>query len=127
MNILLDTHVFLWFISSDTRLADESIALIRNPENHVHLSVVSLWESLIKFRLGKLPIPQRPEIYLPEQRERHCIMSLNVDEQSVKILATLPELHRDPFDRMLICQAIAHDMTLMTVDSVIQAYPVSTL
>jgi PIN domain nuclease of toxin-antitoxin system len=127
MNILLDTHIFLWFISRDTRLSDELIALIRNSENQVHLSVVSLWESLIKFRLGKLPIPQRPEIYLPEQRERHCIMSLDVDEQSVKLLATLPELHRDPFDRMLICQALAHDMALMTVDSIIQAYPIRTL
>ncbi len=127
MSILIDTHIFLWFISGDVRLSRKSVDLIRNPENPIYLSVVSLWECIIKYRLGKLSLPQPPAIYLPEQRERHRILNLNVDEQSVKRLATLPGLHRDPFDRMLICQALSFDMPLMTVDSAIQAYPVSTL
>lgn len=127
MKLLLDTHVFLWFISGDSRLDRDKIQLIRNPDNTVYLSVVSLWETLIKYRLGKLLLPDGPEIYLPEQRDHHRIASLSLDEESVKRLAQLPLLHRDPFDRMLVCQALVHDLTLVTVDAAVQAYPVSTL
>src|ERR1700739_2498706 len=105
MNLLLDTHVFLWFISGDKRLPDVIKESIRNTNNEVYLSVVSLWEAIIKHRLGRLPLPQPPESYLPLQRERHLISSLSLNEASVAQLAKLPPIHRDPFDRMLICQA----------------------
>lgn len=99
----------------------------QEPTNDVYLSVVSLWESIIKFQLGKLPLPSPPENYLPEQRERHLISSLPLHEASVGYLAQLPDLHRDPFDRMLVCQAIQRNLTFVTVDSKIQAYPVKVL
>lgn len=127
MKLLLDTHVFLWYISGDKKLTDESRDIIQNPTNDVYLSVVSLWEATVKYQIGKLPLPQIPENYLPEQRERHMISSLSLDEASVKQLAKLPPLHRDPFDRMLICQAIEHDLTIVTVDSSIRAYSVAVL
>lgn len=127
MNLLLDTHIFLWFIAGDPRLDRAVTDRIRDPDNAVYLSVVSLWEAIVKNDPGKLPLPARPEIYLPEQRDRHRIDRLALDEDSVKRLAELPGLHRDPFDRMLICQALAHDLTLVTVDPAIRAYPVSTL
>jgi PIN domain nuclease of toxin-antitoxin system len=127
MKLLLDTHVFLWFISGDERLPDVMQDSIRNPDNEVYLSVVSLWEAIIKHQIGKLPLPQSPESYLPIQRERHQISSLSLDEASVSQLANLPSIHRDPFDRMLICQAVEHGLTIATVDDVICNYPILVL
>jgi PIN domain nuclease of toxin-antitoxin system len=127
MKLLLDTHVFLWFISGDERLPDVMRDSIRNPDNEVYLSVVSLWEAIIKHQIGKLPLPQSPESYLPIQRERHQISSLSLDEASVSQLANLPSIHRDPFDRMLICQAVEHGLTIATVDDVICNYPILVL
>ena len=127
MRLLLDTHVFLWFISGDNRLPDTMRDSIRDLSNEVYLSVVSLWEAIIKHRLGKLPLPQPPEVYLPTQRERHQISSLSLDEASVSQLANLPSIHRDPFDRMLICQAMQHGLTIVTVDDVVGKYSVPVL
>lgn len=127
MNILLDTHIFLWYISGDQRLSEDKRESIRDPENNVYLSVVSLWETIIKHQLGKLKLPEPPESYLPIQRERHQILSLTLDEASVSYLAQLPPIHRDPFDRMLICQANVHGLTMVTVDDVIRTYPVNVL
>jgi len=81
---------------------------------------------MIKHQLGKLPLPEQPGQYLPEQRRRHAISSLPVDEASVARLAGLPPLHRDPFDRLLVCQALEHGLTLITVDDAVRAYPVDT-
>jgi len=127
MNLLLDTHIFLWFISGDHRLPDALRDSIRDPGNTVYLSVVSIWEAMVKYQLGKLPLPQPPENYLPLQRERHQIASLPLDEASVVQLATLPPLHRDPFDRMLMSQALQHNLIIVTVDPAILAYPGATL
>jgi PIN domain nuclease of toxin-antitoxin system len=124
MRLLLDTHIFLWYISGDPKLTPLARDAIRNQNNYVFLSIVSLWEAIVKHQLGKLNLPSPPEKYLPEQRERHQIASLNLDEASVIRLAQLTPLHRDPFDRMLICQAIELDMTIVTVDIAISAYPV---
>lgn len=90
-------------------------------------SVISVWEATVKYQLGKLPLPQPPEIYLPMQRERHIISSLSLTETSIAQLGKLPSIHRDPFDRMLICQALEHDLTILTVDDAIRAYPVKIL
>lgn len=116
MNILLDTHVFLWYISAAPQLSAKYVAQLRDPANTVYLSVVSLWEALIKYQLGKLPLPQPPHLYIPTQRQQHQIFSLDVNEDSLLPLASLPLLHRDPFDRLLISQALASGMTLATLD-----------
>jgi PIN domain nuclease of toxin-antitoxin system len=125
MKILLDTHIFLWFISGDSRLSANIRDTIRDNDNEVYLSVVSIWESIIKYQLGKLPLPESPETYLPKQRDLHQIVSIVIDEQSVTKLARLPLLHRDPFDRMIICQALQHNLVIATVDEAIRAYSVS--
>lgn len=127
MKLLLDTHIFLWFISGDKQLSDAALAPIRDPDNEVYLSVASVWEAVVKYQLGKLPLPQAPEIYLPLQRQNHRIASLEIDEVTVSFLPKLPPLHRDPFDRILICQALQHGLTLVTVDAMVTAYPVPTL
>jgi PIN domain nuclease of toxin-antitoxin system len=124
MKILLDTHIFLWYISADKRLSDDRRASIQDLNNEVYLSVVSVWEAIVKYQLGKLPLPQPPEIYLPTQRVRHKISSLTLDEASVAYPSQLPSIHRDPFDRMLICQANVQGLSLMTDDGIIHKYPV---
>ena len=127
MKFLLDTHIFLWFISGDARLPAAWRDTIRHPQHEIALSVVSLWEAIIKYQLGKLPLPEPPEKYLPTQRDRHQIASLSLDAASVQHLASLPPLHRDPFDRMLVCQAIEHQFTIVTIDDVFRAYPAPVL
>ena len=127
MKLLLDTHIFLWFISGDERLPETIRAQIQNSENEVYLSVISVWEAIVKHQIGKLTLPQTAEQYLPAQRERHQIESLALDEASIAHLAKLPSIHRDPFDRMLICQSIQHRLTLVTLDDVMREYPVAIL
>ena len=125
MRLLLDTHIFLWFVSGDKKLAIALREAISDPRNEIFLSVVSLWEIIIKYYLGHLPLPQPPETYVPTQRRRLRIGSLAVDEGSVLQIARLPPLHRDPFDRLLIGQAIEHDLKLVTVDAAIRSYPMA--
>ena len=127
MRLLLDTHVFLWYVAADRRLPNTFRAAIQDPANEVYLSVASVWESVIKHSLGKLSLPGPPARYLTQQREAHGILSLAVEEGTMTHLATLPMLHRDPFDRMLIAQALQHALTIATLDSEFAAYSVPIL
>jgi PIN domain nuclease of toxin-antitoxin system len=127
MRLLLDTHVFLWYISADPGLPAAFRDAIRDPAHEVYLSVASVWEAVIKHALGKLPLPEPPAEYLPRQRDAHRIRSLPLEEGALLHLATLPPLHRDPFDRILIAQALQHGLTLVTVDDAVRAYPVPLL
>lgn len=122
MKLLLDTHIFLWFITNDNRLADKYYDAISNLDNEIYLSVVSVWEAMIKYQLGKLPLPESPDIYFPKQRENHLIYSLAIDEITITQLAKLPLLHRDPFDRILLCQCLQHDLIMITEDRAIISY-----
>lgn len=122
MKLLLDTHIFLWFITADPRLPTFFRDAIREPKTEVFLSVVSLWEIVIKYNLGRLPLAQPPEKYIPNERRRHQIKSLSLHENAIRELANLPALHRDPFDRIIICQALANSLTIVTVDTQIQNY-----
>ena len=123
MRLLLDTHIFLWYIANDKRLTPAWSQAIRDLDNEVYLSVVSLWEAIIKYSTGKLSIPEAPETYIPRLRRYHQIISLSIEEVDVTQVAALPLLHSDPFDRLLIGQAIQHGLTLVTVDAAIRAYP----
>jgi PIN domain nuclease of toxin-antitoxin system len=127
MNLLLDTHVFLWFIAADPRLPVGWRDQIIDPANTVFLSVVSVWEAVVKYGVGKLPLPEPPETYLPRWRGQHRIASLAIDEATMQFLARLPSIRKDPFDRILIAQALQYDLTLLTVDDDVQAYPVKVL
>lgn len=116
MRLLLDTCTFLWLISDDDSLSQSARELFQNPQNEVFLSVVSVWEITVKYQLGKLPLPQHPRHYIPQQRTRHYIESLSLHEEAIQHLVNLPEIHRDPFDRMLICQAVEEGLVLLTPD-----------
>ncbi len=124
MRILLDTHVFLWYITADPKLPTAYRVAIQDPANGVYLSAVTVWEAVIKHQLGKLPLPAPPAEYLPQQREAHGFVALPIDEGAMIPLAGLPSLHRDPFDRLIVAQAIQHDLMVATVDPDVIAYPV---
>jgi PIN domain nuclease of toxin-antitoxin system len=126
MRLLLDTHVFLWYVSGDRRVGENARSTIENAEV-VYLSVVSVWEATIKYYVGKLPLPEPPHPWISVQRERHGFESLPIDEPSVAHLAKLEPHHRDPFDRILVCQAIEHGLQIVTVDPVLSKYPAQIL
>ena len=127
MNLLLDTHVFLWYIAGDNRLPKSFEEEISDPDNLVYLSVASNWEIIIKYGLGKLPLPESPETYIPKYRKLHRIESLPVTESTLDHLSSLPSLHRDPFDRVIISQALSEDLTIVTVDREILRYKAPVL
>ncbi len=126
MRLLLDTHIFLWYITGDMRITSTRRAVIENADA-VFVSVATTWEATTKYRLGKLPLPEPPHPWLTNQREEHGFESLVLDEASVAHLSTLEMHHRDPFDRILVCQAIEHDLQVVTVDPVFARYPVKVL
>ena len=127
MRLLLDTSTFLWFLVGDRQLSEAAAEAIRSAENDVWLSVVSFWEILVKQQLGRLPLPKPASSYIPRQRKLHGIASLRLHERAVRHLPKLPSIHRDPFDRLLVCQCLEHNLLLVTSDRAVQAYPVKTL
>jgi PIN domain nuclease of toxin-antitoxin system len=126
MNLLLDTATFLWYVSADRRLPAPTRNLIMGAEHDVWLSVVSIWEIVVKAQMDRLHLPGPAWEYVTTQRERHAIASLALEEGALANLAKLPSFHRDPFDRMLVCQALHQDLTLVTQDASIERYPVKT-
>lgn len=127
MRILLDTHVFLWFVLADSRMPAKYVAAIRDPSNEVFLSIISVWEAVIKHQLGKLPMPSPPSKFIPDQQSLHSISSLTIDHGTMQALEGLPPLHRDPFDRILVAQAIQHSLVIASTDANVRGYAVSIL
>lgn len=127
MRLLLDTCAFLWITTDAKELGPNVRRVFSDPDNEVFLSSVSVWEIIVKYNLGKLPLPEPPNKFIRSQREKHDIETLPLSENEVSFLCQLPDYHKDPFDRMLICQAIAQDLTILTNDAFIQQYPVKTL
>ncbi|MFQ5739787.1 MAG: type II toxin-antitoxin system VapC family toxin [Acidobacteriota bacterium] len=127
MRVLLDTATFLWVAIDSPQLSPTASGVVTDANNEVFLSAVSAWEIAIKHSLEKLVLPARPEGLVPEIRNTYAIESLPLDEESTFQIGRLPRLHRDPFDRMLICQAIVHGLTILTPDELIRQYPVRTL
>lgn len=127
MRVLLDTATFLWLVLDAPQLSETARNEVTDPGNEVLLSAVSAWEIAVKHRLGRLPLPEDPRLLVPRARDAHGIGSMAFDEESALQLGVLPDLHRDPFDRMLVCQAIVHGMAIATPDEAIRAYPVRTL
>ena len=127
MKLLLDTAIFIWLITNSTRLREEIYGMIQDPGNEVFLSIASLWEAVIKDQLGKLPLPRPAHLYIPEERRLHQIGSLDISEAAIARIAELPNHHKDPFDRIIVCQALEHDMTIVTNDPLIRKCPVRCL
>jgi PIN domain nuclease of toxin-antitoxin system len=127
MNVLLDTHAFLWWVIDDAKLSKIAKEIIADPTNTIYLSVVSAWEIIIKERTGKLTLPEPPAIYIPSRLASNQLISLDVQMQHVLQIASLPDHHRDPFDRLLIAQSQIEDIPLITVDHSISQYSVNVI
>ncbi len=127
MKFLLDTCTFLWLTKGSEELSSNAIKAFTDPINEIYLSAVSAWEINVKYRLGKLPLPLSPDKFIPKERKRHLITPLDLSEQDTLHLCKLPTPHKDPFDRMLVCQAIEHSLTILTPDPLITQYPIRSL
>ncbi len=127
MKILLDTCSFLWLTLEPAKISDKAMGEFENSENSIFLSSISSWEISIKYQLNKLYIPAPPRFFIPEAREHQNILSLDFCETDSFHLNHLPPIHKDPFDRILVCQAIDNGMAIMTSDSFIHQYPVKVI
>lgn len=126
MILLLDTCTFLW-LAGGQPLSPAAAAAIRDPSNEVYLSAVSVWEIMTKYRNGRLPLPEPPDRLIPAERARRGVGALAFREEAALQAMRLPMLHRDPFDRMLIAQAIATSAVLVTPDPLVAQYPIRVL
>lgn len=126
MKYLLDTCTFIWLLTGSDELSKLALDVGSSRESGVFVSVVSIWELLVKHTLGKLPLPSPPEQRLKEAIEEMGFIPLELGLEAVFQLPKLPQVHRDPFDRLLICQSIAGGLTLLTPDPEIRQYPVLT-
>lgn len=123
MKILLDTCTFLWMAIDAPQLSRRAKDLFSDPANEVYLSAVSSWEIAVKHAAGKLPLPEPPSQFVPSRRGLYGIEELPLDEEAALHLARLPKCHRDPFDRMLICQSIVHGLAILSPDPLLSLYP----
>jgi PIN domain nuclease of toxin-antitoxin system len=127
MKVLVDTCTFLWMADDAPELSGPARTIVTDPDNEVYLSAASAWEIAIKHTLGKLPLPDSPRHFIPTQRTLLALTALPIEEEAVLALDRLPLLHRDPFDRLLVCQALTHGLVIASPDPQIQQYPVRTL
>lgn len=127
MKVLLDTHVFLWMQGAPDRLSAAAAAFLENEDNELLLSAASAWEIAIKHSLGRLELPESPERYVPDRMRAGSVEGLNVTHAHALASGSLPPHHRDPFDRMLIAQALSERLPIMTADQAIRQYPIETI
>ncbi|PPQ27563.1 type II toxin-antitoxin system VapC family toxin [Rhodopila globiformis] len=124
MKLLLDTPALLWWLSDDARLGPRARGLVAEPGNDVLVSVVSIWEILVKIRVGKLEADLGD---IAVACERQGFLSVPITPEHLRRLSTLPVLHPDPFDHLLIAQAITEDATFVTGNRVAERYPVQVV
>lgn len=126
MRVLLDTHIFLWLNTEPERLGVQ-LEILEDPRTEILLSAVSSWEISIKYQLGRLPLPEPPERYVPRRLREIDGRGLPVEHAHALAVSTLAPLHRDPFDRLLVAQARILDIPIMTADPAVAEYPVRTM
>jgi PIN domain nuclease of toxin-antitoxin system len=127
MRLLLDTHAFLWFIMGSPNLSAEARALIEDETNERFLSAASLWEMAIKSSTGKLTLSAPFDVLIPRQLSLNGIGLLGIEVAHAAVVSTLPFHHRDPFDRLLVAQAIVESIPIVSVDTAFDIYAVTRL
>jgi PIN domain nuclease of toxin-antitoxin system len=123
MKLLLDTHTFLWFIADNPRLSKQAKALLES-DAELLLSIASLWEIAIKISIGRLALAEPYETFIPEQLVLNDIAILPIEFKHLNIVSTLPFHHRDPFDRLLIAQAMDEQWPVVSADATFDAYSI---
>ncbi len=127
MRFLLDTSTWLWSVGKVERLNQASRDVLRAPQHELYFSAVSVWEIAIKSSLGKLQLPEPPRIVIPRETTRQGLRSLPVTNLHALAVYDLPLHHGDPFDRLLIAQALSEGLTLITADRDMKRYSVEIL
>jgi len=127
LKALLDTCTFLWLVRGDEALTARAREVITDSANEIYLSPVSAWEIGVKYSLGKLSLPTEPSIFVPRETRRHRLHSWPLQEAAALVASGLPQHHKDPFDRLLIGQALVDGLTLLTPDPLIKPYAVTIL
>jgi PIN domain nuclease of toxin-antitoxin system len=127
MNLLLDSHTFLWFVWDDPQLSVAAKQLIQDPANHKFVSVASCWEIAIKCGVGKLKLGEPSQSYLNREITANNFDLLQISLDHATAVETLPQHHRDPFDRILVVQAKAEGLSIVSSDAGLDAYGVTRL
>lgn len=127
MKYLLDTHAFLWFVTDDNRLSSKAKSIIQNSNNEIHFSAASAWEISIKAKLGRLKLRGDLESFIIEQLAENSFGPLAITVSHSLYTEKLPQIHKDPFDRIMISQSKVENMVMITRDKEIREYKVSTV
>lgn len=127
MNYLIDTHAFLWLISEPKTIKKQTLAKLQNANNILFLSVASVWEISIKYRIGKLALPQAPEKFVSKHLQKNDIMLLDLTLKHAATEYQIPVHHKDPFDRIIINQAMQEKLTIVSADTAFKKYQVKLL
>jgi PIN domain nuclease of toxin-antitoxin system len=124
LRALLDTHVFLWWLVDDPQLPQNVRDIISDGSNDMYFSAAGCWEIAVKARLGKMTLPDKPDVFIADQLALNGIQSLPIQSSHALHVFNLPALHRDPFDRILVAQAQLENMPIITADPLIALYQV---
>ncbi len=127
MKALLDTHTFLWWNTNDPQLSDTVREFIGNGSNEIFLSAASAWEIAIKYGKGRLVLPEKPELYVANRLAQHRFLSLPIQLSHAVQVYRLPQIHKDPFDRLLVVQSQLEEIPLLTADLQIAHYHVNII
>ena len=127
MRLLLDTHTFLWFLLDDPQLSAAAKDFIIDPDNDIAVSPATYWEIAIKMSLGKYELPESYDVFIEREITTNDFRILPIEPKHTAALITLPFHHRDPFDRLLIGQAMVEGMPILSIDPAFDAYPVTRL
>lgn len=127
MNLLLDTHTLLWFVWDDPQLSSVAKQLIVDPQNHKWVSIASCWEIAIKSAVGKIKLGEPAKVFLPREIVRNNFDLLPISLDHATAVESLPMHHRDPFDRLLITQAMIERLEIVSIDMAFDQYPVKRL
>ena len=127
MQLLLDTHSFIWWSINSEKLSPTVQNLLFNRNNRLFLSVASVWEMQIKLQLGKLKLNPSLQELIKNQITINNLEILSIDLSHIWTLATLNHYHKDPFDRLLISQSIAEIMPILSIDEIFDSYPVQRI
>ena len=127
MRMLLDSHAVLWFILDDPRLSDRARECIVATDSSIYVSPATLWEIAIKIRLGKYQLPEPYESFVDAQLEQNGFEILPILPRHTAVLTSLPFHHRDPFDRLIVAQALRESLPLLSIDTGLDAYGVTRI
>lgn len=127
MRLLLDTQAFLWFVLDDPRMSATARAFVAAPDNDIEISPASYWEIAIKISLKKYELREPYEVFMERELATNQFRILPIEPRHTAVLTSLPFHHRDPFDRLLVAQAMVENIPLVSNDMALDAYPVQRL